>query len=334
MSERGFLVECQHCHHLAEVASERFYGISGPLRCFGCCCPITRVKVQSCRVWAAQQVERKRQMQKTGALHSRKQSQRHSDEEIDWNGLIGELATCVLLCPGRLRDWQTATESGGGNRGRDLLGAWVGLPKTIEVKSTEYHDCHLIVRPPSGYEPRMKREYIDDCYYVLVTPEQEYQVIRGWTDQVGFLSDYEENPRRRSDDGCDYWGVHHSRLKPLDDMPFFGGACVVTTGPQAASKLDLWWGHSLEHGWIVLNWADRRNRPGRSPRFLHMLRCRDDAEIAVPFGSWSPPEFTDADQRIAKEPDPNKRGRLQAEWETQIWRFETRPDQPLHLTAT
>jgi hypothetical protein len=168
----------------------------------------------------------------------------------------------------------------------------------------------------------MRREYVDDCYYVLVTPERDYQVIRGWIDKPGFLSAYEENPRRRGDEGCDYWGVHYSRLKPLDEMPFSGGgACAISMATEGNGDLDLWWGHSLEHGWLVLNWADRRNRPGRSPRTLYMIRCRDDAEIAVPFASWSPPEFRDAPRRIAEEQDPHRRCWLQAEWDTQLRKF-------------
>lgn len=62
---------------------------------------------------------------------------------------------------------------------------------------------------------------------------------------------------------------------------------------------DQWWGFSESHGWVVVDWADPRNRPGyESPRRLYMVRCRDWQELSIPWSEWSTPGYVSAKERL------------------------------------
>lgn len=59
-----------------------------------------------------------------------------------------------------------------------------------------------------------------------------------------------------------------------------------------------WWGYSRTHGWVVVDWNDPRNRPGyESSRKLHLVRCRDWGEAAIPWLSW-PSECVSGKDRL------------------------------------
>ncbi|MEO8498720.1 MAG: hypothetical protein ABI614_26965, partial [Planctomycetota bacterium] len=155
------------------------------------------IDVAGARSWVEAHVTRKRQLAESGQLATRKQSTRQSDEEIDRDGLSAELAACALLCPGSLHAWRKAAEAVRGNRGRDLLRHWTGLNKPVEVKHTRYHDTHrgfLLVRPPRQTPGRMREEYIDDAYYVLLVGGPDQHRLVGWTDRESLIRDGELNP--------------------------------------------------------------------------------------------------------------------------------------------
>jgi hypothetical protein len=62
---------------------------------------------------------------------------------------------------------------------------------------------------------------------------------------------------------------------------------------------DYWWGFSESHGWVVVDWADPRNRPGyESPRRLYMVRCRDWQEWSIPWSEWSTPGYVSSKERL------------------------------------
>jgi hypothetical protein len=109
------------------------------------------------------------------------------------------------------------------------------------------------------------------------------------------------NPVGMSSGQTECWGVHWTHLEPLHQLPEperVNFAVLPTDSGSKKYRLDLWYGHSAINGWIVVNWQDVRNKPGRSPRTLYMLRGLDDAEIRVRFSDWSPPEFREAKEYL------------------------------------
>src|SRR4051812_42536290 len=51
---------------------------------------------------------------------------------------------------------------------------------------------------------------------------------------------------------------------------------------------DLWWGHVAEHGWVVL---DRRDVRNRDPDSRRLVRCRDWTPIKVPRQEYGSSRF-------------------------------------------
>lgn len=199
------------------------------LRCPACRGLVTTVDVSAAAEWVETQVDRKRQLSREGRLRTRKQSTRESDEEIDRAGLSAELAACAMLCPAFLYEWIKAAQSMRNNRGRDLRCCWTGLNKPVEVKYTRYQDERrgfLLVRPPRGRPGRMRREYIDDSFYVLVVGTPWQHTLIGWTDRQGLLIEGQRNPVPVQSGQRESWGIHWSRLRDpqrLADQAGLGG---------------------------------------------------------------------------------------------------------------
>lgn len=61
----------------------------------------------------------------------------------------------------------------------------------------------------------------------------------------------------------------------------------ITAAPDPAEQ---WWGHSKEHGWVVLDRSISGNEPGTSV-LLRFLRCRDGKIISVPRKEWQQPAY-------------------------------------------
>jgi hypothetical protein len=179
------------------------------------------VDVSAAADWINSQVARKRNLQESGRLGTRKQSLRQSDSEIDRDGLSAELATCAILCPAAFDRWKRNAERSQGNRGRDLLRTWTGLDRTVEVKHTRYQDAQrgfLLVRPPRNTRGRMRAEYIDDAYYVLMTGEPYRHTIAGWIDRGGLLAEGELNPVPVGRGQRESIGIHWSKLRPIGEL--------------------------------------------------------------------------------------------------------------------
>jgi hypothetical protein len=51
-----------------------------------------------------------------------------------------------------------------------------------------------------------------------------------------------------------------------------------------------WWGHSKEHGWVVLDRTIPSNAPGIKDDLL-FVRCRDTKTISVKREGWRPPSY-------------------------------------------
>lgn len=214
-------VSFKHCDQSEQLRLGERYVQPGPLRCKLCGALISAIDVAGAQSWLETQTARKRELADSGQLATRKQSTQQSDEDIDRDGLSAELAACALLCPGSLKMWCRAAESSKGNRGRDLLRRWTGLKKPVEVKHTRYHDAQrgfLLVRPPRQTPGRMRVEYIDDVYYVLMVGEPYHHSMIGWTDRQGLIRDGELNPVPIQRGQRECWGVHWSKLRPIGEL--------------------------------------------------------------------------------------------------------------------
>ncbi|MFZ5833267.1 MAG: hypothetical protein ACOY3P_24525 [Planctomycetota bacterium] len=166
----------------------------------------------------------RRQMYQAGTLTlsdlglTRKQSTGQSDTDIDRDGLQAELAACLIIAPGYRDAWLARD---GANRGCDLPVEWTGLPKSIEVKQTRYHDArrgYLLVRPPRWTPGDMRPEYIDDCLYVLMHGANGLYTMLGWTDRQHLLTAGELNPVPIRYGQRECWGIHWSRLRQLEEI--------------------------------------------------------------------------------------------------------------------
>lgn len=211
----------EHCGHTERLELPSARGRVGPLRCRRCDSFVTTINVAGMQSWVESQVARKRELLQSGQLATRKQSTGQSDEEIDGDGLSAELAACALLCPGSFDAWRKAAESCKGNRGRDLLRRWTGLNKPVEVKHTRYRDekrGYLLVRPPRQTPGRMRTEYIDDAYYVLLVGKPYEYTMVGWMDRESLIRDGQLNPVPMKSGQRECWGMHWSKLRPNDEL--------------------------------------------------------------------------------------------------------------------
>ena len=52
-----------------------------------------------------------------------------------------------------------------------------------------------------------------------------------------------------------------------------------------------WWGHSKEHGWVVLDRTNPLNAPGLKENLLFM-RCRDSTTFVEKRKNWTPPSYS------------------------------------------
>lgn len=156
----------------------------------------------------------------------------------------------------------------------------------------------------------MCNQFVDDCVYVLVQPEAGIHFISGWLDRQSFLARKVDNPVTWTSGQTECWGVLWSNLLPLEQMPEPSqiNFAVLQERVDQSPKLglDMWYGFSASDGWVAINWLDRRNRPGKSPRHLYMLRSLDDAEIRVCFNEWSPPRYREAAQYLASKSETER----------------------------
>ena len=208
--------------HCGETTALKLPNASlSPLRCESCGALITTVDVADCAEWIESQVARKRKLLESGQLGTRKQARRQTDSAIDRDGLSAEFAACALLCPTAFVIWKRKAEGSTGNRGRDLWRTWTGLDRPVEVKHTRYRDEErgfLLVRPPRRTPGRMRAEYVDDAYYVLLTGEPFRHTIAGWIDRAGFLERGELNPVPVGSGQRESFGIHWSKLRPLEEL--------------------------------------------------------------------------------------------------------------------
>jgi len=183
---------------------------AGQLVCQTCDRLISVLDTSPFSSWIDKEVDRKRDLQASGQLKTRIQTNLQDDQEIDRDGLHAEIAACLVLCPHRLLDWQNAATSNQNNRGGDLPSDWTGLSKPIEIKFTRYFSSklgYLLVRPPSGQGKAMKPDFIDDAYYLLLTRQQGMMQVLGWIDRTEFLARKKIDPVGRSAAQVECWGV-------------------------------------------------------------------------------------------------------------------------------
>lgn len=81
-----------------------------------------------------------------------------------------------------------------------------------------------------------------------------------------------------------------------------------------------WWGHSREHGWVVLDRTIPGNEPGVSA-LLRFLRCKDGKVVPVARKEWKQPNYEFAPNYLKRLPkaEGETAGEvlrsLQARWE-------------------
>ena len=212
-------VGCRICQGSREIEMKDL--IAGQIICQKCNQLISVVDTSPMDSWIEKEVERKRKLQASGKLRTRIQSTKHSDQEIDRDGLHAEFAACLVLCPRRLVDWQHAAQSNKKNRGRDLPKDLTGLSKHVEIKSTPcYNDNvgHLLIRPPSSQGRVMKPAFVDDSYYFLLSKDQSLVHILGWVDRIEFLKRKRINPVGKKRFQVECWGVFWKKLLELSKL--------------------------------------------------------------------------------------------------------------------
>jgi len=64
-----------------------------------------------------------------------------------------------------------------------------------------------------------------------------------------------------------------------------------------------WWGHSKEHGWVVLDRTLPTNAPGLKENLL-FFRCRDSTTYVEKRKNWNPPLYSFAPNYIRDLPPP------------------------------
>jgi hypothetical protein len=216
------LLKCLYCRRQKAIPLSALDSSEGPLCCSHCRCLITCVTIAEWRDWVEAQVERKRRLQETGLLRTRKQAVQQSDRDIDADGLAAELAACIICCPRHRTLWRKGVEEGGNNRGRDLQTAWTGIAKPLEVKYTAHFSAttgYLLIRPPTQAGWQMRQEFVDDCYYLLVNGGKDGYELRGWIDRGGFLQRKVIDPVGRTTCQLECWGVHWLHLYRMKTLP-------------------------------------------------------------------------------------------------------------------
>ena len=63
-----------------------------------------------------------------------------------------------------------------------------------------------------------------------------------------------------------------------------------TTVQDPVAFQGQWWGHSKEHGWVVLDRSIAGNQPGLK-QILFFMRCRDLTTFTTKRDLWKPPAF-------------------------------------------
>jgi hypothetical protein len=58
-----------------------------------------------------------------------------------------------------------------------------------------------------------------------------------------------------------------------------------------------WWGHSKEHGWVVLDRTISSNEPGHKDNLM-FFRCRDSTTYIEKRKNWNPPSYNFAPNYI------------------------------------
>ncbi len=58
-----------------------------------------------------------------------------------------------------------------------------------------------------------------------------------------------------------------------------------------------WWGHSKEHGWVVLDRTIESNEPGHKDNLM-FFRCRDSTTYIEKRKNWNPPSYSFAPNYI------------------------------------
>ncbi len=224
VGEDVFQVACTHCGAGRAVRLAPGFDAGhrhGVLRCLACRRMLDLADVGAWRDWAEAQLGRREALRKEGHLGSRKQDPHRSDLDVAYDGLLAELALCVLLCPGHVSRWLAAQEHGGPNRGSDFPSEWTGLPKPLEAKYTRYHGDatgYLLVRPPRRTPGPMSADYLDDSYYILLHGRPPRYQIDGWTDRDGLVWGGRLNPVPQSGIQRECWGIHLSRLRPVQQL--------------------------------------------------------------------------------------------------------------------
>jgi hypothetical protein len=77
----------------------------------------------------------------------------------------------------------------------------------------------------------------------------------------------------------------------------------VATGSEDEAIDMQWWGHSKEHGWVILDRRIPSNAPGLKVDLL-FLRCRDAMMFGAKRESWNPPLYQFAPNYIRELADP------------------------------
>jgi hypothetical protein len=74
-----------------------------------------------------------------------------------------------------------------------------------------------------------------------------------------------------------------------------------------------WWGHSKEHGWVVLDRSAEANATGPNQTLL-FFRFRDSTTFPDTRKNWNPPAYSFAPNYIRDLP-PAESAKAAAEWE-------------------
>jgi len=77
----------------------------------------------------------------------------------------------------------------------------------------------------------------------------------------------------------------------------------VTPGMENKAIDMQWWGHSKEHGWVILDRRIPCNAPSLKVDLL-FLRCRDSTMFGVTRESWNPPRYRFAPNYIRELAPP------------------------------
>ena len=80
-----------------------------------------------------------------------------------------------------------------------------------------------------------------------------------------------------------------------------------------------WWGHSKQHGWVVLDRSIAGNGPG-TKQTLFFMRCKDMTTFTITRKEWQPPAYVFAPNYLRALVEPEASGAsdtlsaLQARW--------------------